>query len=189
MHVHEAIRSRRSIFRFHPEPVPAELLERIIAFGVWAPNHHVTEPWRFTALGEETRQRLARRYGELQLRKAPPDATAEVRAQVQAGGAAKFLSKPTMVVVSCRQEGDDERRREDFAATCCAVQNVQLAAWAEGVGMQWSTNPLIRDPLTYELLGIDPEQEQIIGFLYAGYPAETPTQQRRPLHEVLKWTP
>lgn len=189
MHVHEAIKSRRSIFRFRPEPVPAELLERIIAFGVWAPNHHLTEPWRFTALGEETRQRLARRYGELQLRKAPPDAPPQVRAQVQSGGEAKFLSKPTMVVVSCVQQGDEERRREDFAATCCAVQNVQLAAWAEGIGMQWSTNPLIRDPLTYELLAINPEQEQIIGFLYAGYAAETPTQQRRPLSEVLKWAP
>jgi nitroreductase len=189
MHVHEAIRSRRSIFKFRPEPVPAELLERIIGFGVWAPNHHLTEPWRFTALGDETRQRLARRYGELQIRKAPPGASPEVRAQVQAGGEAKFLSKPTMVVVSCRQEGDEERRREDFAATCCAVQNIQLAAWAEGVGMQWSTNPLIRDSLTYELLGIDPEQEQIIGFLYLGYAAETPTQQRRPLSDVPKWSP
>jgi nitroreductase len=189
MHVHEAIRSRRSIFQFRPEPVPPELLERIIGFGVWAPNHHLTEPWRFSALGEQTRQRLAKRYGELQLRKAAPDCSPEVRAQVQAGGEAKFLSKPTMVVVSCLQQGDEERRREDFAATCCAVQNVLLAAWAEGIGMQWSTNPLIRDPLTHELLDIDPEQEQILGFLYAGYPAETPIQKRRPLSDVLKWTP
>jgi nitroreductase len=189
MHVHEAIQSRRSIFKFRPEPVPRELVERIIAFGIWAPCHHVTEPWRFTALGEEARQALAKRYGELQLRKAPPDATPEVKAQVQAGGEAKFLSKPTMIVVSCVQQGTEEQQREDFAACCCAVQNIQLAAWAEGIGMQWSTNPLIRDPLTFRLLGIDPDQEQIIGFLYAGYPAETPTQRRRPPGDVFRWTP
>jgi nitroreductase len=189
MEVDEAIRGRRSIFRFKPDPVPRERLEKIVGLGVWAPNHHVTEPWRFTALGEETRQRLAQRYGELQLRKAPPDATPELRAQLQTAGVAKFLSKPTMLVISCRQQGDEQQQREDFAATCCAVQNILLAAWAEGVGMQWSTNPLIHDPLTYELLGIDPEEEPILGFLYAGYPAEIPTQKRRPVNEVFRWTP
>ncbi|HLB75624.1 MAG TPA: nitroreductase, partial [Candidatus Dormibacteraeota bacterium] len=66
--------------------------------------------------------------------------------------------------------------------------NIQLAAWAEGVGMQLSTNALIHDPQTYTLLGIDPEQEGIMAFLYMGYPAEIPTRQRRPLAEVLRRT-
>jgi nitroreductase len=125
----------------------------------------------------------------MQLLKCPADATPELRAQVQEAGRTKFLSKPAVVVVSCLQQGDETRRREDFAATCCAVQNILLAAWAEGLGMQWSTNVLISDPWTYETLGIDPEQETIIGFLYIGYPAETPTVQRKPLDEVIRRTP
>jgi nitroreductase len=189
MHVHEAIRSRRSIFQFRPEPVPIDVLERLLAFGVWAPNHLLTEPWRFTLLGEETRGVLAARYGERQAEKAPADADDELRERLRAAGRAKFLSKPAVVVVSCLQEGDGQRRREDYAATCCAIQNIQLAAWAEGIGMQWSTNVLTLDPETYTLLGIDAEREYILSFLYVGYPAETPTRQRTPLHEVLRRTP
>jgi nitroreductase len=188
MNVEEAIRSRRSIFHFRAEPVPAETLDRLLEFGIWAPNHHLTEPWRFTVLGESVRQTLAERYGDLQVKKAPADIASEIRERLCAAGVAKFLSKPSIVVVSCLQQGDEQRRREDYAAAYCAVQNVQLAAWAEGVGMQISTNALIHDPETYTLLGIDPEQEQILSFLYAGYPAEIPTQHRRPLADVVRHT-
>ena len=112
MHVHEAIQSRRSIFQFKPGPVPDELLEKILSFGVWAPNHLLTEPWRFTALGEAARQTLAQRYGEVQVKKAPADADNKLRELMRAGGVKKFLSKPTIVVVSCLQEGDEQQRRE-----------------------------------------------------------------------------
>jgi nitroreductase len=190
MHVHEAIQRRRSIFDFKPEPVPDTLVERLLGFGIWAPNHHLTEPWRFTHLGEEMRHLLAERYGEIQIRKAREDVSDAVREQIRAAGIAKFLSKPTIVVVSCVQEGDEQRRREDYAAVCCAVQNVMLAAWAEGVGVQWSTNALIQERETYARLGIDPEREEIIGFLYMGYPAEVlPTRGRRPIRDVLRRTP
>lgn len=188
MNVEEAIQSRRSIFHFRAEPVPAEALERLLGFGVWAPNHHLTEPWRFTILGVATRQTLAARYGELQLKKAPADASHEIQERLRAAGVAKFLSKPAIVVISCLQQGDEQRRREDYAATYCAVQNIQLAAWAEGIGVQISTNGLIHDPETYRLLGIDPAQEQILSFLYAGYPAEIPAPRRQPLAAVLRRT-
>ena len=98
------------------------------------------------------------------------------------------MSKPTIVAVSCLQEGDEQRRREDYAATCCAVQNVHLAAWNEGVGMQWTTGPITLEKETYELLGVDPEREYMIGFLYTGYPSEVPTPRRKPLAEVMRWT-
>jgi nitroreductase len=188
MDIQEAIRTRRSIFDFRAEAVPLELVERLLEFGIWAPNHHLTEPWRFTILGEAVRQALAERYGELQVAKAPADASGEIRERLRAGGRTKFLSKPTIIVVSCLQQGDEQRRREDYAATYCAVQNIQLAAWAEDVGIQISTNALIHDPLTYTLLGIDPEQEQILSFLYAGYPAEIPTARRRSLAEIVRHT-
>jgi nitroreductase len=189
MHVHDAIRSRRSIFQFKPEPVPDELLERILGFGVWAPNHLMTEPWRFTVLGEATRQRLAEYYGELQVQKAPPDADDKLRELLRASGIKKFLSKPTIVVVSCQQQGDEQRKHEDCAATYCAVQNIQLAGWAEGIGMQLSTNGLIFDPRVYQTLGIDQAQEVILGFLYMGTPDENPTRDRKPLSDVFRRTP
>ena len=188
MNVLDAIESRRTIFRFKPDPVPKEKVEKAFEYGIWAPNHHVTEPWRFVVLGEQTKLKLARRYAEIQMERVPDHVEEEHRAKIGEEGYAKFMSKPTIVAVSCLQEGDEQARREDYAAACCAMQNVQLAAWAEGIGMQWSTGPITFEQGTYGLLGIDPEREYIIGFFYTGYPAEVPKAKRKPLAEVLRWT-
>ena len=187
--VRAAIRARRSISKFMPEPVPPEALTRLLAAGIWAPNHHLTEPWRFIILGPQTRHSLAGRYAELRMEKAPPDAT-ERRARIREESERKFLAIPTIVAVAALQEGDERRRREDYAAVCCAIQNVQLAAWAEGVGVKWSTGPIIRDPLAYTLLDVDSARLELIALLYMGYPAEIPTRERkRPLDEVIRTTP
>ncbi len=189
MDVLEAIRTRRTIAQFRPEPIPAETLIELLAAGTWAPNHHLTEPWRFVILGPETQRLLAGRFGELKVQKAPTEA-AEQRERIRAENERMFLSLPAVVAVAALQEGNEQRRREDFAAVCCAVQNVQLAAWAAGIGMKWSTSPLIRDPLSYRLLSLDSGRFDIVGFLFAGYPAETPTRERRlPLDEVIRTSP
>ncbi|MBT3604385.1 MAG: nitroreductase [Candidatus Latescibacteria bacterium] len=188
MDVMEAIRSRRSIFKFKPEPVAKDVIARIFEAGIWAPNHHLTEPWRFVVIGEETKEILAQRYSEIQEAKAAAGASDEARKTLKDAGYAKFMSKPTIVAVVCLQDGDDIKKREDYAATCCAAQNVALAAWAEGVGMQWSTGPITLEDNTYKVLGIDPETEYTIGFFYTGYPVEVPQPRRKPLAEVLSWT-
>ena len=188
MDVLEAIRSRRSIFRFKPGPVPRDVIERIFEYGTWAPSHHMTEPWRFTVIGEQAKETLARRYAQMRMAQAPDHVDAENRKKIGEANYGKFMSKPTIVAVSYVQEGDAQQRREDYASACCAVQNVALAAWQEGVGMQWSTGPITREADTYTLLGIDPDREEIIGFFYTGYPAEVPAQKRKPLCEVLRWT-
>ncbi len=189
MDVLEAIETRRTIFRFKPDPVPKETLEKIFACGIWAPNHHLTNPWRFTVLGSQMKERLAQRYAEIQVAKCAEGVGDEIRKKAGEAGCQKFMSKPTIVAVSCLQEGDEQQQREDYAATCCAMQNVQLAAWNEGVGMQWSTGPITLERETYELLGIDPEREYMIGFFYTGYPEEVLNKERKPLGEVLRWTP
>ena len=189
MEVNEAIRTRRTIARFLPDPVPQATLERILAAGIWAPNHHLTEPWRFVILGPETQSRLAARYAELRMEKAPPDAV-ERRAHISEESLRKFLSMPTIVAVATLREGDEQSRREDFAATCCAIQNVQLSAWAEGIGVKWSTAAVIRDPLAYELLGFDPSRFDIIALLYIGYPVVIPTRGRKlTADEVIRRVP
>ncbi len=193
MSVMEAIQSRRTIFKFKPDPVPKNILEDLLYAGIWAPNHHLTEPWRFTVIGEEVKLKLAERYGAIQIEKvtsnpeAAKAATEEVLAEIAERGVQKFLSKPTIVAVSCIQEGSDQRRREDYATVCCSMLNIQLAGWEQGIGMQWSTGGITLEQGTYDLLGIDSETEYIIGFYYMGYPDEIPTPQRKPLHDVLRW--
>lgn len=184
MDVIEAIHTRRTIARFQPNPVPAEVVSRLLAMGIWAPNHHLTEPWRFVVMGPETQRQIAERYAELRMDKAPADAI-DRRARIREESVRKFLAFPTVVAVATIQEGDEQRRREDFAATCCAIQNIQLAAWAEGIGVKWSTAAVIHDPLAYELLSLNPEQLDIIAFLYIGYPAEVPIRDRKQSLDVV----
>ncbi len=188
MTVTEAIQFRRTIFQFKPDFVAKDVIERVLSFGIWAPNHHLTEPWRFTVVGEQTKLELAKRYQEIQMEKAAAHVDQENREKIGAAGFKKLMGKPTIVAVSCVQEGDEQRRREDYAATCCAMLNIQLAAWEEGVGMQWSTGTLTHEEATYRRLRIDPKKEYIVGFLYVGYPAEVPSPKRKSLSEVTRWT-
>ena len=191
--VMEAIQSRRTIFKFKPDPVPKTVLEDILYAGIWAPNHHLTEPWRFTVLGEKVKLTLADRYSEIQVEKvtskpeAAKAATEDTLAEIKERGFQKFMSKPTIVAVSCIKEGSPQRQLEDYASACCAMLNIQLAGWEQGIGMQWSTGAITIEKETYNLLGIDAESEYIIGFYYMGYPEEIPTPKRKPLHDVLRW--
>ena len=180
----EAIFQRRTIKDFKPDAVPADVLERALRAGVWAQNHRLTEPWRFTLLGPETHRRLAETFAQTQA-----DASGTQRDKVLADTRQKILSKPCVVAISQRL-GPPAQRREDYAAIACAVQNIQLAAWAEGVGMQWSSGRIIELTGTYETLAIDPAQEEIVGLLFFGYPANVPASQaRKGLDDVLKRLP
>jgi nitroreductase len=165
MDLSEAVLTRRTIKDFKPDPVPADLLERVLAAGLWAQNHRLTQPWRFAILGPQTHRKLA-------------------------VGADKLLSKPQIVAVSYRLSEYEAQRREDCAAVACAIQIIQLAAWAEGLGMQWSSGKIIRLTSTYELLEIVPEEEEIVGLLFFGFPADVPAaQHRKPLGEVSRRLP
>jgi len=190
MDVREAIRTRRTIARFRPEPIPPEVLRATLAAGTWAPNHRLTEPWRFVILGPETQRQLAVRFGQLKAAKAAAE-SAERGERLRLDSERMFLAVPVIIAMAVIQEGDQQQRREDYAAACCAAQNVQLAAWAEGIGTKWSTAGVTRDPLAYDLLGLNPARFDVIGFLFAGYPAETPPARPRrlALEEVIRTTP
>ena len=190
MDLFDAILTRRTIKDFRPDPVPDATLERALTAGLWAQNHRLTQPWRFAVLGPDTQRALAEAGAAAQLQALPPTADEVTRARVRAGALHKLMSKPQIVVVTCVLNGDVFQRREDYAAVCCAIQNIHLAAWAEGLGMQWSTGKQTQQPQTYDLLGIDPAAEEIAGFLYFGYPALIPPPPpRKALAEVMRRLP
>jgi nitroreductase len=189
MDLYEAILTRRTIKDFKPGPVPTATLERVLTAGLWAQNHRLTEPWRFTVLGPETHRRLAEIAAEAQLALLAPDASAPERDKVRDDARKKILSKPLVVAVG-QHLGPAAQRQEDYGAIACAIQNIQLAAWAEGVGMQWSSGKLTQLPQTYTLLGIQAEAEEIAGLLFFGYPANVPpAQPRQPLSELSRCLP
>lgn len=189
MDVLEAIRTRRSIYDWKPGQLPTTTIERLLEYGTWAPNHRLTQPWRFSIIGPETKATLAAALSAHTLAKADnPDHAARLTARDKA--VAKFLAKPNIVAVSCLCSADPERQQEDLAAVAAALQNIQLAAWAEGLGVQISTGAVIKLPHTPAILGIDPDHEIIVAFLFLGVPAAIPKAgRRRPLHEVTRSLP
>lgn len=158
----EALRTRRTVGVFSSEPPPEALVARAIEAATWAPNHHLTEPWRFHVLTGGSRTAIAAAAGKT----LPPEkATDEERRAVRA----KFERAPMLVVVTqAAGDGDAVRDLEDYAACACATQNLLLAARAQGLAAKWSTGKLAHSEGVKRFLGLG-EGDRIVGFVYLGY--------------------
>ena len=177
----EVIRGRRTINLYLQTPVPRALVREAIDAATWAPNHHVTEPWHFYLLGQETVERCL-------------DLCFEIVSARKSGEAAQFKreqwsEKPGWLVVTCRRSADELLQREDYAACAAAIQNFMLYLWKAGVGSKWTTGEITRDTRFFDILGIDAEREFVVGLLWFGYPKVTPAQKRRELGDVLSQLP
>jgi nitroreductase len=185
-----ALRERRTIHEYLPGPVDSVTVLRLLGYGLLAPNHKLTQPWRFILVGPETQRRLADISAAHAASNAKPGSDAASIRQLEEKTRNKLLAKPTVVVVLCQKSDDAIRAREDQYAVAAAMQNIQLAAWSEGIGSKWSTGKVIRVPETASLLGIDPAREEILGLLFLGKPAEMPAlKPRKPIEELVRALP
>jgi nitroreductase len=154
MELEHAIRTRRTHKVFAPEPVAPELLQQLFELARWAPNHHLTNPWRFRVLGPSTVERL------------------KVIAEDAAPGSASKLDRaPTLVVASVCTRGDSTQQKEDLLASAVAAYLVLLAAHGAGLAGYWRTLPLLDSPAGREVLELD-ALETPIGLLYIGSPRQ-----------------
>ena len=178
----EILQGRRTINLFLQVPVPEGLVMEAVEAATWAPNHHVTEPWRFYLLAKET-------IGScLELVK---DIVAEKKGDAKAGEhkAKSWSEKPGWLLITCRTSADQLRQQEDYAACCAATQNFMLYLWKAGVGSKWTTGEISRDVRFFDIVGIDPDEEFVVGLIWYGYPKLTPTQSRGPTDNVLTKLP
>lgn len=178
--VAEAIRSRRSVNFFEPAEISRELILDGIELARWAPNHRLTEPWRFYLIGAETAEAIARFADEL-----------EAATKGERAGAARYQRLkgiPYSFVLSCKRSDDELTQREDYAACCCAVQNLMLYLWQHGVGVKWTTGAITREPRFYELIGIDADREVVVGHFWYGVPKIITPQKRRDVAEIVTQT-
>jgi nitroreductase len=157
--VEKAIRTRRTHKAFGPAAVDPALLRELFELASWAPNHHLTNPWRFRVLGPRTRAALM----ELAESEAP-------------GSAVKLRRAPTLVAASARMGGEEAQDREDLLATAVAAYIVLLGAHSKGLAAYWRTVPLLDDPRARELLQMGPD-ETPVGLIYLG---EAVQEQRVP---------
>ncbi len=166
MDLETAIRTRRTHKAYGPEPVDRETLAELIDLGRWAPNHHLTNPWRFRVVGPQALQRLKEAVG--------PE------------GAPKLDRAPTLVAVSYVTTPDDPvADEEDLLAAGAAAYAVLLGAHARGLAAYWRTPAILRDVAGRAALGI-PEDERCIALLHLGPPRqEQRVPERAPLADVL----
>ncbi len=171
------LRSRRTIHDFKPELPPRESILKAIDLARWAPNHRLTEPWRFYLLGRETAEAIARLNADrVTLRQGPQAGRAKLD---------RWLAIPGWLVLTCENSADPVRAREDLAACACAAQNLSLYLWSEGIGVKWTTGEVTRSPEFYDLIWVAPDLETVVGLFWYGYPAEIPRTARKPVGEIL----
>jgi nitroreductase len=173
MDLHQALRERRTVHTFAPTPVPRETVERAIESALLVPNHRMTEPWGFSWPGPQTRQAIFEVGCALKSPDRPLDDAG--RAQL----AEKFLTPPELLVLRQKLAARPDVRQEDYASVACAAFAIMLALWSEGIGAKWSTGAVTVAPDTYRLLGVDPQNEAIVGFLWIGY-ADTEARETKP---------
>jgi nitroreductase len=177
----EVLRGRRTISLFLQTPVPSKLVRAAVEAATWAPNHHVTEPWRFYQLGAETIAACVQLVRDI--------VTAKKDAKAGDFKAKSWAEKPGWLVVTCRKSEEAILQREDYAACAVAVQNFMLYLWKAGVGSKWTTGDITRDPRFFEIVGIDADTESVVGLIWYGYPKLTPVQQRTSVDDVLQELP
>ena len=167
MDLEQAIRTRRTHKAYAPEPVDRETLAALLDLARWAPNHHLTNPWRFRVVG--------------------PGALARLKEAAGPESAPKLDRAPTLVVVSALLSGDPVSDEEDLLAAGCAAYIVLLGAHARGLAGYWRTPAVLRTLEGRAALGVA-DDEHVIGLLYLGRPRqEQRVPEREPLEAVVSW--
>lgn len=186
MTVLDLIKSRRSVPKMRPDPVPRDVLEQMLEAAVWAPNHRMTEPWRFYVLTGEGKRRFAEIRRRFRAATFPsPEAPEAVKALDRLYQ--DTLATPALIAATVHQAADEEVREEDVAATFIAIQNMMLVAAELGAGTYMRTGALLRDSDLRTLLGVE-DDRRVLAVLYIGYPADgLPQKRRTPAAEKTVW--
>ena len=165
--VDEAIRTRRTHKAFRPDPVPREILDELFELARWAPNHHLTNPWRFRVIGPRSLERLKDAAG--------PES------------ASKLDRCPTLVVCSCSLTGDPLQDEEDLHATACAAYIVLLAAHARGLAGYWRTPEVMRTPAGRAAVRLA-DDERFVSLIHLGSPVQSKDPpERAPIGDVVSY--
>jgi len=175
------LRTRRSIDLYEPTPVDPAVLLEAIDVARWAPNHKLTEPWRFYLVGPQTAAAIIELAAEIDAAKKGERAGEARRA--------RWKAIPGFFVLTSALGDGGLQEREDYAACCCAAENLMLYLWQRGIGTKWTTGGVTRDARFYELLGLDATKETVVGLFFYGVPKVVPEQKRKPVEEIVARTP
>ena len=183
----DLINNRRTIYKFTNESIDHEILNQALLAASNAPCHKHTHPWKFYILGTETRSKLIPTVARLAKIKSEKMQSKNIESDARRA-ISKITDPPLLIAVtSKRNQDDDFREKEDYAASVCSLHNLVLSFWENGVGCQWSTGAVTRDESTYDCLSIDYNLEEIIGFIKAGYPESIRKVNKKPVDEIVEY--
>jgi nitroreductase len=158
MELAELAAARRTHKAFGPEPLERDELLELLALARYAPNHHLSQPWRFRVLGPQALTRLKEAAGPAE--------------------AAKLDRAPTLLVASATLSGDLVQDEEDVCATAAAVMLVLLGATERGLASYWRTPGVLRTARGREAIGV-PRGERVLGLIHLGTTAREPSPRER----------
>jgi nitroreductase len=186
MHTTDAIATRRSVKRFTDRAVSRADMEALLAAATLAPNHRLTQPWRFYVLGPAARYGYGLALGTRKARKIDdPASGAALRETV----GAEHRALPGMIAVAVVNSENPEIREEDYAAAMMAVQNIALTAVSLGLGTHIKTGAIMDDPEARAAVGV-PGDQRIVAIVNVGAPAEAvPAKKREPAATFTTWVP
>jgi nitroreductase len=165
----DAIRTRRTHKAYGGEPVDRATLEELLELARWAPNHNLTNPWRFRVVGPESLARLKEAAG--------PES------------AGKLDRAPTLVVASQVRSDDPVQDEEDLCAVAAAITLVLLGAHDRGLAGYWRTPAVLRTTEGRAAVGV-PDGERALGLIHLGPPRqEKEPPERLPPDDYVTFLP
>ncbi|MEM2273432.1 MAG: nitroreductase family protein [Candidatus Bathyarchaeia archaeon] len=193
--IENIIKGRRSIRSFSSKSAPQDLILKLIDAARWAPSAHNAQPWRFIIIADpEVKRRLAEAMAsdwlrDLEKNHVPPE---DSRKLVE-GSIKRFSEAPVLIVAAItmrEMHKYPDRRRQRFEhlmatqSLAAAIQNILLAAHAEGLGACWFCAPLFCQETVRKILKM-PRDIEPQALITVGYPAESPEPPpRKPLKEI-----
>ncbi len=156
--------------------MPERPIINAIEHACWAPNHRLTEPWHFYLLGKKTREKTIQLITDIK--------TTGKSENFRISTQKRLDAIPGWFVLTSENSTDRIIKKENYAACCCAAQNLMLYLWGEGIGVKWTTGDVTRDDRFYKLLKINKHQSTVVGLFWYGYPLQVPAQKRKAFKEI-----
>jgi nitroreductase len=182
----EAIQRRTSVRHFRAQPVARDLIQRLLECAVRAPNHKLTEPWRFAVVTGDARAQFAEIRAKHRLMRFADPQSPEAQAGAEKARR-EAMDTPVFIVVMCAVGQDETTREEDYAAAMMGIANLMTAAESLGLGTYLKTGGVMRQPQLAQLVGLE-EGFRIVGIVSLGYPSQPEApRRRRPAVELTRW--
>ncbi len=188
MELYEAIHTRRDIRKFKPDPIPKDILARILDAAHHAGSVGFMQPWNFVLIEDVPTRTKVKQIFEEQNAAAAQNYTGEKQNLYRSLKLEGILESPLNLCVTCDRArkgphvlGKNSMIDTDIYSTCCAIQNLWLAARAEGIGVGWVS---IMEPQTLQDILNIPAHVLPIAYLCIGYPVEF---RDKPMLQEVGW--